>query len=93
MKSGKRIGNEKRRDVINTVYPNITRTMESRHRENIDFYPLHSDLENDESKHSLKIGFLIIATGKYDIFVEPLIRSIEKFFLPKNKKIYNIFTD
>ena len=56
-------------------------------------YPLHSEYENDESKYSTEVGFLIVATGKYDVFVETLIESIEKFVLPKNKKYYNIFTD
>jgi len=59
----------------------------------MNFYPLHSDFENDPTKHDIRIGFVIIATGKYDIFIEPLINSIEKFFLTSNKKFYNIFSD
>lgn len=59
----------------------------------MNLYPLHSNYENDPSKHGIKIGFVIVATGKYDVFIEPLIRSIETFFLDTNKKFYNIFSD
>ena len=58
-----------------------------------DHYPLYTDYENDINKQTIEIGFLIIATGKYDIFIKPLIDSIEKHILPDNKKHYNIFTD
>ena len=41
----------------------------------------------------MKIGLLLIATGKYDIFIEPLIESIEKHFF-KNHNVYIfLFTD
>jgi hypothetical protein len=56
-------------------------------------YKLYDSVENDILKHKLKIGFLIVATGKYDIFINPLIRSIEKYVLPNNSKFYNIFSD
>ena len=56
-------------------------------------YPLHSLYENDIKKHNNTIGFLIVATGKYDIFLKPLIESIEKFVLPNNEKKYYIFSD
>lgn len=59
----------------------------------MNLYPLHSDFENDPSKYEIKIGFVIVATGKYDIFIEPLIKSIESFFLSSNRKFYNIFSD
>lgn len=59
----------------------------------MNLYPLHCNYENDHSKHGIKIGFVIVATGKYDVYIEPLIRSIETFFLDTNKKFYNIFSD
>lgn len=56
-------------------------------------YEIHSDYEDDPKLYDIEVGFLIIATGKYDTFLKPLIDSIEKWVLPKNKKYYNIFTD
>ena len=58
-----------------------------------NYYRLHSEFENDPTKHDKKIGFLIVATGKYDRFIEPLINSIEKHFLKNNTKHYNIFSE
>jgi histo-blood group ABO system transferase len=40
-----------------------------------------------------KIGLLIVATGKYDIFVKSLIESAEKYFCPKHEITYFVFTD
>lgn len=41
----------------------------------------------------MKIGLNIVCTGKYDIFFEPLLRSIERyFFYPCEINIY-LFTD
>ena len=40
-----------------------------------------------------KIGLLIIATNKYVQFLEPLIVSADKFFLPEQEVTYFIFTD
>jgi hypothetical protein len=76
-------------NVINNVINNAIK------EENImeEHYPLFTDYENDYNKHTIEIGFLIVATGKYDIFLRPLIDSIEKYILPDNKKHYNIFTD
>jgi hypothetical protein len=56
-------------------------------------YRLHTEYENESHKRSASIGFLIVATGKYDVFVNPLIESIEKHVLPNNTKHYHIFTD
>ena len=56
-------------------------------------YKLHTDYEDDVFKHSASVGFLIVATGKYDVFVDPLINSIERYVLPNNPKHYHIFTD
>jgi histo-blood group ABO system transferase len=41
----------------------------------------------------MKIAFLHIATNNYTVFIEPLITSIEKYFLPTIKKDYFVFTD
>ena len=41
----------------------------------------------------MNIGFLIIATNKYSIFVLPLVESAEKYFLPNQDVTYYIFTD
>ena len=40
-----------------------------------------------------RIGLLIVATGKYIQFVEPLIKSAEQYFLPCNERTYFVFTD
>lgn len=39
------------------------------------------------------VGFMLIATGNYHQFVEPFIKSAEKYFLPDIKKRYFVFTD
>lgn len=39
------------------------------------------------------IGLLVMATGKYTMFVKPLIESAESYFLPLHKRTYFIFTD
>jgi hypothetical protein len=95
MRTGKRISNENRRKSFNPYAQDINsiKQTKQKYEEPMNFYPLHSDLENDSTKYDLEVGFLIVATGKYDIFVEPLIRSIEKYFLTSNKKFYNIFSD
>jgi len=41
----------------------------------------------------MNIGLLLIATGKYDTFVQPLIDSIEKHFFKEKKVIVYLFTD
>lgn len=41
----------------------------------------------------LNIGICIMATGKYTCFIEALIKSAEKYFLPMHNKTYFIFTD
>jgi hypothetical protein len=104
----KNIGREGKRGILrrfsSTNMPDIPETdlKDSGNYDKIDFnkkeskmghYPLHNLYEDDPSKHSIDVGFLIVATGKYDIFVEPLIRSIEENVLPNNRKFYNIFSD
>ena len=41
----------------------------------------------------MKIGVLVIATGRYDQFFEPLYDSFEEHFLPGHQKIYFYLTD
>lgn len=41
----------------------------------------------------MKIGILTIATGKYSIFLEELIESSRKNFLPGNEVFFFVFTD
>jgi histo-blood group ABO system transferase len=41
----------------------------------------------------MKIGLLIISTNKYTRFLQPLIESADKFFLPKKEVSYFIFTN
>lgn len=41
----------------------------------------------------MSIGFLIIATGKYTVFVDPLVESIKTYVLPGHEKKYHVFTD
>jgi hypothetical protein len=41
----------------------------------------------------MKIAIITIATGKYDIFIDDLVESCEKYFLPGNGKKYFVFTD
>lgn len=45
------------------------------------------------STHTSNIGLLIVATGKYIEFVEPLIQSADKHFLTNHKVTYFVFTD
>lgn len=41
----------------------------------------------------MRIAVLTIATGKYDVFIEGLVQSCEKYFLPGTEKKYFVFTD
>ena len=41
----------------------------------------------------MKIGILLIATGKYSVFVEPLKASLDEFFLTGHDKTIYLFTD
>ena len=41
----------------------------------------------------MNIGILIIATGKYDVFLKPLIESINKYFLVNHKVTIFTFGD
>ena len=41
----------------------------------------------------MKVGLLLIATGKYNKFVSPLVASAQKHFLKDHQITYYIFTD
>lgn len=41
----------------------------------------------------MRIGLLLIATGKYDIFLQPLIDSVEKYFFKDNDVEIFLFSD
>jgi hypothetical protein len=41
----------------------------------------------------MKVGIVTIATGKYWMFINDLVKSFESFFLPEFDKEYFIFTD
>lgn len=43
--------------------------------------------------YAAKVGLLIVATGKYDQFVDPLITSARKYFCPKEQVTYYVFSD
>lgn len=49
------------------------------------------DEKNGQKKY--KIGLLVVATGRYINFVEPLINSANKYFLKNHDVTYFIFTD
>lgn len=40
-----------------------------------------------------KIGLLVIATGKYDIFIPPLFKSVKKHFMKNHEVTMFVFTD
>jgi len=43
--------------------------------------------------HAAKVGLLVVATGKYIQFVEPLIASADRYFCNNHKVTYFVFTD
>lgn len=40
-----------------------------------------------------KIGLLVIATGKYDVFIPPLYKSMKKYFMKDHEVKMFVFTD
>jgi histo-blood group ABO system transferase len=44
-------------------------------------------------EHKIKVGLLIMATGKYTTFLPALCASADKYFLPNHERTYFIFTD
>ena len=93
MKNNKNISRESRRRLVNRPSLIHSKPENIEIQTQMNHYTLHTEYENDVSKSNTEVGFLIVCTGKYDIFVEPLIKSIEKHVLPNNKKHYNIFSD
>lgn len=43
--------------------------------------------------HAYKVGLLVVATGKYKIFVPELVATAKQYFLPEHEVTYFIFTD
>lgn len=41
----------------------------------------------------MKVGLLLIATGKYDMFLPALLQSVGRYFLPDHDVHTCIFTD
>lgn len=41
----------------------------------------------------MRIGLLLVATGKYDIFLQPLIHSVDKWFFRGDNVTIYLFTD
>ena len=41
----------------------------------------------------MTVGLLLIATGKYDIFLQPLLESVDKYFFPNDEVHIYLFTD
>lgn len=41
----------------------------------------------------MSIGILLLATNRYRVFVEPLVESIAKYFIPEHEKHIFLFTD
>lgn len=55
---------------------------------------LFSFLKKDKlSIEKKRVGLLLIATGKYDVFIQQLIDSAEKWFLKNHNVTYFLFTD
>ena len=91
----KKISNEKNSYNKATYINNRRIKMENPNnkKEQKIYYPVYDTYENEENKQKISVGFLIVATGKYDIYVKSLIESIEKYVLTNNNKHYYIFTD
>jgi histo-blood group ABO system transferase len=56
------------------------------------FFPLFSAIAG-EKELPKNIGLLIVATGKYICFVNPLIESAKKYFCRNHRVTYFVFTD
>jgi len=46
-----------------------------------------------EQKQKYKVGLLVMATGKYTVFLENLLKSADAYFLPEHEVTYFVFTD
>lgn len=61
-------------------------------------YRIHNNqvtkqFENKDKTKTKKVGFVVIATNDYIQFLEPLIESADKYFLPNQEVTYFIFTN
>jgi histo-blood group ABO system transferase len=45
------------------------------------------------AKPRYKIGLLVMATGKYTVFLDKLLQSAQTYFLPDHDRTYFVFTD
>lgn len=61
----------------------------SYHKKNIFFFLLFFV----SNAMPYNVGMLIVATGKYTVFVEDLVKSARKNFLPNHKLTFFVFTD
>ena len=53
----------------------------------------HISLISAKEKPPFNVGLLIMATGKYTVFLPQLLASADKYFLPGHNRTYFIFTD
>ena len=53
----------------------------------------HVSLIAQRNNPRLNVGLLIMATGKYTVFLEKLVASADMYFLPGHNRTYFIFTD
>src|SRR5579863_8472802 len=54
---------------------------------------LAGNLSAQEAPPIYNVGLLIVATGKYIRYVQPLIDSAEKYFCKNHRVTYFVFTD
>lgn len=47
----------------------------------------------DEIKPRYKVGLLVMATGRYTLFLDALFKSADKYFLADHERTYFVFTD
>jgi histo-blood group ABO system transferase len=57
------------------------------------FFSVLSFSQDSIINKPLKIGLLVVATGKYIQFVEPLVKSGNNYFCPTHQVTYFVFTD
>lgn len=57
------------------------------------FVQKKSEKPNDVSQKEYTIGLLVMATGKYSEFIEPLIASADSYFCVNHNVTYFVFTD
>ena len=65
---------------------------------NLDIYlrgrPKYSKIDKPEVKsNTYNVGLLLIATNKYDRYIQGIINSADRYFLNKHNVTYYIFTD